>query len=181
MNPGRFNVGTWPKLSISFSLSALTQRADPLFGDDFSVRVQMPLAFGQDSQPDPDLAVVVGSPRSLPGYSSLNSSAHREGRRYYAPLLSGVQGSPLRHGWDSGVLKRQSGRPVCRGPSLPRGSRHIGCRISEQFRRSTIRYRGPAARRSEIRHCCRSTPMRRFTQRVQRTRMKGTSRPMRTS
>lgn len=33
------------------------------FGQGFDVRVQMPLALDPDSEPEPDLAVVVGSPR----------------------------------------------------------------------------------------------------------------------
>jgi Uma2 family endonuclease len=34
-----------------------------IFGAGFDVRVQLPIAFEPDSEPEPDLAVVVGSPR----------------------------------------------------------------------------------------------------------------------
>jgi Uma2 family endonuclease len=33
------------------------------FGEGFSVRTQLPLALGPDSEPEPDIAVVAGSPR----------------------------------------------------------------------------------------------------------------------
>jgi Uma2 family endonuclease len=36
-----------------------------VFGDDFDVLVQMPLAVGLDSEPEPDLAVVPGDPRDF--------------------------------------------------------------------------------------------------------------------
>lgn len=36
-----------------------------LFGVGFDVRAQLPLALGQDSQPEPDVAVVVGTPRDF--------------------------------------------------------------------------------------------------------------------
>jgi len=34
-----------------------------IFGDGWDVRGQMPLALGDDSEPEPDVAVVAGSPR----------------------------------------------------------------------------------------------------------------------
>ena len=36
----------------------------PLFSKDFYLRIQMPLALGDSSEPEPDIAVVPGSPRS---------------------------------------------------------------------------------------------------------------------
>lgn len=36
----------------------------PLFSADFYLRIQMPLALGADSGPEPDIAIVPGSPRS---------------------------------------------------------------------------------------------------------------------
>lgn len=47
--------------ATAISLVENTLRA--AFGSGFVVRVQMPLAFDPDSEPEPDLAVVVGAPR----------------------------------------------------------------------------------------------------------------------
>jgi len=34
-----------------------------VFGDTYTVRIQMPLALAHDSEPEPDIAIVIGSPR----------------------------------------------------------------------------------------------------------------------
>ncbi len=38
----------------------------PLFSDGFHIQVQMPLALGPDSEPEPDLAVIPGKPQDYP-------------------------------------------------------------------------------------------------------------------
>ena len=48
--------------AIVFALQALP----PVLGGDFTYRPQMPLHLGQSSEPEPDLAVIAGSPRSQP-------------------------------------------------------------------------------------------------------------------
>src|SRR5689334_11505584 len=47
--------------AVGIRLAARALRA--VFGPDFDVLVQLPLALGPRSQPEPDLAVVLGSPR----------------------------------------------------------------------------------------------------------------------
>jgi len=42
------------------AIQALQEALLPVFGKGFSLRVQMPLALGHDSEPEPDLAVVAG-------------------------------------------------------------------------------------------------------------------------
>ena len=47
----------------------LAQRAlDAAFGPGFDVRSQLPLALSCESEPEPDVAVVAGSPRDYPGH-----------------------------------------------------------------------------------------------------------------
>jgi Uma2 family endonuclease len=46
------------------SISRALYKLLPLFSTDFHVRIQMPLALGADSEPEPDVAVVPGSPES---------------------------------------------------------------------------------------------------------------------
>jgi Uma2 family endonuclease len=66
------------------------------FGVGFYIRVQMPLALGDDSEPEPDVAVVLGSPRDyLAGHPSMalmvvevaDSSLHHD-RRAKLPLYA---------------------------------------------------------------------------------------------
>lgn len=45
------------------SIAVLQQELHPLFGSGHHLRVQLPLALGRDSEPEPDLAVVPGSAR----------------------------------------------------------------------------------------------------------------------
>ncbi len=54
-----------PQQSPHATALSLTQYAlDDAFGQNFYVRVQLPLNLGNDSQPEPDLAVVQGQPRT---------------------------------------------------------------------------------------------------------------------
>ena len=46
------------------SIAVLQQELHPLFGSGHHLRVQLPLALGPDSEPEPDLAVVPGSARA---------------------------------------------------------------------------------------------------------------------
>jgi Uma2 family endonuclease len=56
------------------------------FGSGYSIRVQMPLALGPDSAPEPDLAVVPGTPRD-----------HRDAHPDHASLIVEVADSSLAH------------------------------------------------------------------------------------
>ena len=53
-----------PQSSVHAALVRLAEEAlRSAFGAGFDVRAQMPLALGNDSEPEPDVAVVPGSPR----------------------------------------------------------------------------------------------------------------------
>ena len=53
-----------PQKSLHASGVRLVERAlSRIFSDGWDVRGQMPLALGDDSEPEPDVAVVAGSPR----------------------------------------------------------------------------------------------------------------------
>jgi len=53
-----------PQKSLHAAGVRLVERAlSRIFGDGWDVRGQMPLALGDDSEPEPDVAVVAGSPR----------------------------------------------------------------------------------------------------------------------
>ena len=53
-----------PQSSRHAAVVQLVERAlAAAYGDQFSVRVQMPLGLGSDSEPEPDIAVVTGGPR----------------------------------------------------------------------------------------------------------------------
>lgn len=49
-------------MAVGFGQDALLR----IIGDDFHLRVQLPLALGDDSEPEPDLAVIVGRRRDYP-------------------------------------------------------------------------------------------------------------------
>jgi Uma2 family endonuclease len=49
----------------AMSLTLTEEAAREAFGSGFTYRVQMPMSFGPKSEPEPDLAVVRGSPRSI--------------------------------------------------------------------------------------------------------------------
>src|SRR5882724_3672360 len=57
-----------PQLDVHAAVFALAQRAaDAAFGDRFWIRAQLPLQLGKWSAPEPDIAVVPGSPRDYIG------------------------------------------------------------------------------------------------------------------
>ncbi|MFN8556491.1 MAG: Uma2 family endonuclease [Dehalococcoidia bacterium] len=62
------------------------------FGPAFHVRVQLPLALGPVSEPEPDLAVVVGTPRDRAGASD-DGGAGGRGGRHDARVRSGTKGA----------------------------------------------------------------------------------------
>jgi len=51
------------KAAHATAIGLATAAISAIFGDGYWVRVQLPLVLGDDSEPEPDIAVVAGSPR----------------------------------------------------------------------------------------------------------------------
>jgi Uma2 family endonuclease len=51
----------------ALGVSLIHLALQPLYADGYYIRIQMPLALGFDSEPEPDIAVVLGHPRDYRG------------------------------------------------------------------------------------------------------------------
>ncbi|HVT19458.1 MAG TPA: Uma2 family endonuclease [Thermoanaerobaculia bacterium] len=76
-----------PQSSLHATAVSLAENAlQKLFPEGFDIRVQMPLVLAADSEPEPDLAVVPGTPRD-----------YRDAHPSYAVLIVEVAGASLAH------------------------------------------------------------------------------------
>lgn len=84
------------KTNHQWAVRRVSKRLDHLFGDGFDVRPQLPLALLDDSEPEPDIAVVLGSeddylasaPRSAVLIVEISDSTLRYDRTYKASLYA---------------------------------------------------------------------------------------------
>ena len=81
----------------------------------FTVRVQVPMALGESSEPEPDVAVVRGRPRDYLAFHPTAATLGRRNLGSLAKIRSGTQERVVRCQRYSRVLDPQSGRLLPRG------------------------------------------------------------------